>query len=175
MKDAASKSLCDLEAGKLEALYAKACKNQPVPAGNRAMIRKMLAAVKPYDLLQKQELSRNRKFLESCLVKRVSDNNKDANIDEVKREKRQATVRQLQWELLCAWAQQARLHIFSALNMKIEVLENTVRSVVANMVLVCAVCHASISICTTHACPSLTPDLTCCVSSCTSGEKGRNG
>ncbi len=50
------------------------------------MIEKILAALKPYDLLQKQQLDRN--FLETCLVKRVLENNKNANIEGVKREKR---------------------------------------------------------------------------------------
>jgi hypothetical protein len=111
MKNAAAELLrSDMQAEKLKSLYEKACKNQPVGGGESVMIDKILATFKPYDLLHKQQL--DKKFLERCLVTRVLENNKNANIDEVKREKRQATVKQLQWELLCAWAQQVRLHTF---------------------------------------------------------------
>lgn len=111
MKKAAAEVLrSNMQEEKLKSWYERACKNQPAGGGASTMIDKILAALKPYDLLQKQQLDRN--FLETCLVKRVLENNKNANIEGVKREKRQATVKQLQWELLCAWAQQVRLHTF---------------------------------------------------------------
>ena len=111
MKNAAAEVLrSNMQEEKLKSLYERACKNQLAGGGASTMIDKILAALNTYDLLQKQQLDRN--FLETCLVKRVLENNKNANIEEVKREKRQATVKQLQWELLCAWAQQVRLHTF---------------------------------------------------------------
>ncbi|KAL0043895.1 hypothetical protein WJX82_003042 [Trebouxia sp. C0006] len=72
--------------------------------GKKNEMKKAAAEVLRSNMQEEKLKSWN--FLETCLVKRVLENNKNANIEGVKRQKRQATVKQLQWELLCAWAQQ---------------------------------------------------------------------
>ncbi|DBA69135.1 TPA: hypothetical protein ACH3X2_013103 [Trebouxia sp. C0005] len=97
----------DLHAEKLESLYQKACKGQPAHAKAGIMIDRILKVLKPYELLQKQEL--NKEFVAKVLVRRFKDDNPtaaDSELQEVKREKSRANLKHIQWELLSAWAQE---------------------------------------------------------------------
>ena len=106
MKSAAEETLKNnMKPDNLKKLYEKVSQNSDDAASKEqdSMITKILDACTPSQLVSKLD----KPFLEASLVWRVQHSDPDVDIKRIKREKHQSTKKQLQWELLSAWQQNA--------------------------------------------------------------------